>query len=174
MGAISNIAGKLLNPGIGGSGVRQAVRDLWSIYGNPSTPQGESGVVPGAGSLWDDGTVALVTIDAKEIAAPVAAADGSAIATTTPVGTTSYVSKAFYTQGFSVICGSCFSNANGTVYVDQSADGTNWDVSTSVAVTGGTGASLGNISVVAPYARVRFVPGASNTTLRLYPFLRRI
>lgn len=171
---ITNAIGKLLNPAIGGSGVRQSMRDLWAIYGNPTTPTPVASAI-GAGAVADDGTVALVTIDAKEIYAPVATIDGvTPISTTTPIGTTTYTSKTFYTQGFSVICGTCFSNASGTVYIDQSADGVNWDFSTAVAITGNTGASLGNVSVVAPYARVRFTPSTSNTVLRLFPFLRRI
>lgn len=171
MGVVTNAAKKLLNPGLGGTGVQVATRDLWAIYNNPKTP--DSAGMPGAGSLGDDGTVAIVGTDANEIAAPIGTDGVTAISTTTPLGTTTYTSKAFYTQGFARIVGTVFSNSNGNLHVQQSSDGVNWDSDTTVAVTGGTGAPF-SVEITAPYARLQYVPTASQATFRLFPFLRRI
>lgn len=51
----------------------------------------------------------------------------------------------------------------GTVYIDQSHDGTNWDFSTNAAVTAGTGKEL-VAKVYAQYVRLRYVNGAGTTT----------
>jgi hypothetical protein len=166
---ILSAVNKLLNPGVGGSGVRAAARDLWAIYGNPAPP---TGATLGPGTQGDDGTVAIVGVAANETAAAIDVT-GAAVSTTTPVGTTTYTSKAFYTQGFAQITGICFANNSGSVQVQQSGDGLNWDRVDATAVTGGTGASF-SVAIVAPYARVVFVPTGSNTTLRFFTFLRRI
>lgn len=55
----------------------------------------------------------------------------------------------------------------GTLYVEQSKDATNWDLSESTAVSANTGTKF-SFAVVAPYIRVRFV----NTSVTAQTFLR--
>lgn len=169
MRGLLNTVGKLLNPGDGRIGTFVATRDLWAIYGGPAPP---ANVVPGAGSLGDDQSVAIVGVTANELYAPVDYAKGQPVSTSTPLGTTTYTSLPFYTQGFGRIVGSIFSNSSGSLKIEQSPDGTNWDAETDVAITGATATPF-SVEVVAPYARIVFVPSATNTTLRIFPFLRR-
>lgn len=66
------------------------------------------------------------------------------------------------------VTGSIFSNQAGTLYVEQSGDGTNWDIADSIAVTANTGAKI-SIALLLPYVRLRFHPtGAAPTTLRVF------
>jgi hypothetical protein len=70
------------------------------------------------------------------------------------------------------LVGSCFSDQSGTLYIEQSPDGTNWDVVDSFSVTGGSGIGF-SVEKVCPYARVRYVNGATaQTVFRLYVFRR--
>jgi hypothetical protein len=64
-------------------------------------------------------------------------------------------------------------NESGTMYVDQSNDGTNFDYSSSTATTGGTGFAI-SVEIVAAYVRFRWTNGTANvtTTHRLYCYLR--
>jgi 1-aminocyclopropane-1-carboxylate deaminase/D-cysteine desulfhydrase-like pyridoxal-dependent ACC family enzyme len=161
---------KRTTAGIGGTGIMAATRDFFSSAGYAAM-----GVLKNLGTpvpLVDDGTVAILGVDANEIAVAMDV-QGNAVSTTTPVGTTTYTSGIFLTQGFARIVGTGFSNANGTVNVQQSSDGVNFDSDASVALTGGTGAAI-SVEITAPYARVTFVPTASNGALRLYVFQRRI
>lgn len=144
----------------GASGVFEAVRDLLGIYPQPN---------PAAAA--EDQTVAFVGVTANELAQPVGS-DGNVVQSTTPLGTTTYTSKVFATQGFGRIVGTVYSDANGTLKVEQSPDGTHFDQVDSVAVTGGTGTKL-SVEVVAPYAQLVFTPSASQAVFRLYPLLRR-
>lgn len=58
------------------------------------------------------------------------------------------------------IQGSVFAgDEDGTLYIEQSLDGENWDVSTSYAVTADDGSGF-NETLVAPYWRVRYVNGS--------------
>jgi hypothetical protein len=93
--------------------------------------------------------------------------------TTTPLaanGTwTSSTDSSVYTR---FICGSVYADQPGTLYVEQSPDGTNWDISTSYSVSAGAGLSF-SIEKVLPYARVRYVNGATaQTVFRLYVYRR--
>ncbi len=77
-------------------------------------------------------------------------------------------------DGYSLITGTVYSDQAGTLYIDQSSDGTNYDVTTNVSVSAATGVSF-SVQVVAPNARIRYVNGATaQTTFRLYSFLRSI
>lgn len=58
------------------------------------------------------------------------------------------------------IAGLVFADQAGTLYVEQSADGTNWDLSTSVNITANTGTKFSE-ELIAPYVRVRYTNGAS-------------
>jgi len=84
----------------------------------------------------------------------------------------SYTGSARETKGYARISGSVFADQAGTLYVEQSPNGSNWDVSESVAVSAGVGAKF-TYEIVCPYARIRYVNGATGqTTFRLYAHLR--
>lgn len=152
---------KLTKASRSAAGVFEAVRDLLGIY-----PQ------PNAAAVAEDATVAFLGVTANEFAQPVGS-DGNVVQTTTALGTTTYTSKVFPTQGFGRIVGTVFSDASGTLKVEQSPDGTNFDQVDSIAVTGGTGAKI-SVEVVAPYAQLVFTPSGSQAKFRLYPLLRRL
>lgn len=67
------------------------------------------------------------------------------------------------------ITGTVFANVNGTLFIEQSSDGgANFDVSTSIAVVGGTGQGFSQ-ELYAPFVRLRYVNGAgAQATFRLY------
>src|SRR3954469_18571434 len=67
------------------------------------------------------------------------------------------------------IAGSVFSDQAGTVRIEQSGDGQNWDISTSHPVTAGTGLAFSEEAILA-YGRVRFTntAGTDASTFRLY------
>ena len=74
-----------------------------------------------------------------------------------------YSSGTLQTSGDDRVIGLIFSSGNGTLYVEQSSDGANWDLSKSVAVVGGTGQGYSE-ELLAPYYRIRFVNGAADQT----------
>lgn len=89
-------------------------------------------------------------------------------------GSATYTGTLFSTGGNARITGTVFADVAGTLYIDQSSDGTNYDIITTVAVSAGVGTSF-SIEVFSPNARVRYVNGATiQTVFRLYSFLRRI
>ncbi len=57
--------------------------------------------------------------------------------------------------------GTVFSDVAGTVNVEQSSDGTNWDFNSTTAVTANTGASF-SVKLVAPFWRLRYVNGGTD------------
>jgi hypothetical protein len=61
----------------------------------------------------------------------------------------------------SKIFGIVKSDQAGTVVIEQSFDGTNWDYANTIAVTAGTGVKIEE-DIIAPYARVRYTNGATN------------
>jgi hypothetical protein len=66
------------------------------------------------------------------------------------------------------ITGTVFSDQAGTLFIEQSSDGTNWDVSTSVPVTANDGSGFSE-ELVAPQVRLRYVNGATlQTSFRLF------
>lgn len=72
------------------------------------------------------------------------------------------------TSGGDTIRGSVYSDQSGTIYIEQSGDHVNWDVSTSYAITGGNGQGFVE-NVVSPYCRLRYVNGATaQTAFRLF------
>jgi len=94
---------------------------------------------------------------------------------TTPIGIAgTYTSQAFSVEEYGVIVGSVFANLDGTLTIQQTEDGTNYDIDESVAYA--ANALVGFITpVLAPIARVRFDnPGAAQTTFRLYVRARRV
>jgi hypothetical protein len=93
--------------------------------------------------------------------------------TTTPLDAngswTSSTDSSVYTR---YICGSVYADQPGTLYIEQSPNGTNWDIVDSYSVSAGTGLKF-TVEKVLPYARVRFENGATaQTVFRLYVYRR--
>jgi hypothetical protein len=66
------------------------------------------------------------------------------------------------------ITGSVKSDQSGSCIVEQSGNGTDWDVSTTITVTGGTTSNI-NVAIIHPYLRIRYVNGGTaQGYLRLY------
>lgn len=66
------------------------------------------------------------------------------------------------------IVGSVISDQAGTIYIEQSADGTNWDISTSYDVGADDGKGFKEDALL-PYARIRYVNGGTDQgTFRLH------
>jgi hypothetical protein len=59
------------------------------------------------------------------------------------------------------ITGLVFADQGGTLFVEQSGDLNNWDLSTAHAVTANTGLGFSD-EILAPYVRLRYVNGATN------------
>lgn len=110
--------------------------------------------------LWNNGFNQLARVDSTSI--PLAAS-----------GT--YTSaNPILSAGNARIVGTVYSNQAGTLNVDQSADGVNWDATTSVAVTAST-PTIFSVESIAPYARLRYVNGAAaQTVFRLYAYTRGV
>lgn len=91
------------------------------------------------------------------------------IETTTPLEASQvYVSPVKTVQRAINISGTVFSNTNGTLYVEQSGDGTDFDVSSSYSITGGTGEGF-EIPLVAQHFRIRFAnEGAKQSAFRIF------
>ena len=67
---------------------------------------------------------------------------------------------------------SVFADQAGTLYIEQSPDNTNWDISESISVSANVGQAISR-EIVARYVRVRYVNGATaQTKFRLYVWLR--
>jgi len=157
--------------GIAGTGIKAAVRDLFAIYASVKAVKNTDGNgVP----LPDDGSLAILGTDANEIA-QILDVEGQPVASAAPLGATAtYTSGIFLTQGFARIIGSVFANVAGTLNIDQSPDGQNWDATNTIAVTAATATPV-SVEIVCPFARLRYVNGAgAQTTFRLNAFLRRI
>lgn len=66
------------------------------------------------------------------------------------------------------ITGSVFSDQGGTLKVEQSFDNQNWDISSSITVTGGQGQGF-SFPVEAPYFRATYTNGGvDQTVFRLF------
>jgi hypothetical protein len=66
------------------------------------------------------------------------------------------------------ITGSVFADQSGTIFIEQSGDGTSWDISTDYAILASDGKGFSE-ELVLPYVRVRYVNGAtSQTVFRLF------
>jgi len=66
------------------------------------------------------------------------------------------------------IVGSVFADVAGTLYIEQSFDGTNFDISTSISVPANDGTGFSE-ELVAPNVRLRYVNGAAaQTAFRVY------
>jgi hypothetical protein len=79
-----------------------------------------------------------------------------------------WVSESFATSNLSEINGSVFADQSGTLYIEQSPDGTNWDVSTEYIVPTGDGRGFSE-EILLPYTRVRYLNGGTaQMVFRLY------
>src|SRR5690349_2828147 len=83
-----------------------------------------------------------------------------------------YTSPTFNTDRYSEIDGAVFADQTGTLFIEQSGDGTNWDVSTSYSITASDGKGFSE-QIVLPFFRVRYVNGGTNQgTFRIKGKLR--
>jgi len=95
--------------------------------------------------------------------------------TTTPLAANAtFTSTTQSGGGFARITGTVLADQAGTLNIDQSPDGTNWDVTSSFSIAANTGQGF-SVEIVAPNWRLRYVNGATaQTTFRLYSWTRRI
>ena len=85
-------------------------------------------------------------------------------ATNTPLGNAGvYTSATLMAETYDTIIGTVFADQSGTLYIEQSTDGTHWDFSSANSITGGTGEAILE-NIVAPYFRARYVNGATPQT----------
>jgi hypothetical protein len=76
--------------------------------------------------------------------------------------------SAFSLSGYDKIVGSVFADQAGTLLIEQSWDGTHWDVVSTVNVSANSGQGF-SIDVVAPNGRLVYTNGSTaQTTFRLY------
>lgn len=85
------------------------------------------------------------------------------------VGEATYVSPTKTIPRAISITGTVFSNTNGTLYIEQSGDGTDFDVSSSYEITGGTGEGF-DLPLLLPHFRIRFhnLSSSAQTTFRIF------
>ena len=92
--------------------------------------------------------------------------------TTALAANASWTSTSEEILNFGRITGTVIANVAGTLYVEQSPDNTNWDVSDSWSVSAGVGLGF-SVELVGRYVRMRLVNGtAAQTTLRCYGWKR--
>lgn len=85
-------------------------------------------------------------------------------ATRTPLaGNGVYTSATLMAETYDTIVGTVFADQAGTLYIEQSHDGTHWDFSSSNSISASTGEAISEV-VVAPYFRARYVNGATPQT----------
>lgn len=72
-----------------------------------------------------------------------------------------WVSQVGLRERHDTVAGSVFADQEGTIYIEQSADGVNWDISTSYSVTASDGKGF-NESLLLPYWRIRYVNGSED------------
>lgn len=84
-----------------------------------------------------------------------------------------YTSASSLADTYESVCGTCFSDVGGTLYVEFSSNGINWDGAEMTAYAAGDQVGF-LVECLAPYVRVRFVNGAiAQATFRLYLFGKR-
>lgn len=65
------------------------------------------------------------------------------------------------------IVGSVFADQPGTIYIEQSGDGENWDISTNYPVVANDGAGFSE-EILLPFVRVRYANGSeAQSTFRI-------
>lgn len=153
---------------------------------SPATPR-QAVEITATGTGGDPATV-TVTVESGLSAAP-AAGDEFVIvppipgalalldSTTTALGSdgTYTTANAVLVSQHKTITGSAYSDQSGTLLVEQSPDGTNWDVQSTVTVTGSSASSGFEVTVVAKYARLSYTNGSTaQTSFRLYAWGKRL
>ncbi len=91
--------------------------------------------------------------------------------TTTPLAASGTYTTAnpFLLSPYRSIVGSAYADQDGTLLIEQSPDGTNWDVQSTVTVTGGSPTGGFTIDIINPYGRLVYTNGATAQTMfRLY------
>jgi hypothetical protein len=123
------------------------------------------------GLLPGTGTASHLILDAKRFL--VAGAELATLDSTTAVlggGGTYTTLVAQDSMPYAALCAVVFANQAGNAFIDQSADGVNWDINDTVAVV----ASVGNrirAARVAPFCRLRYVNGGvAQGSFRFYLF----
>jgi len=86
--------------------------------------------------------------------------------TTLPTTAAPYDSGTQVTEKADNVTGIVFSDTAGNLNIDQSLNGTNWDVTDTIAVAAGIGQKV-NIGLLAPYWRARYAPTANPAVFRL-------
>jgi len=71
-------------------------------------------------------------------------------------GTNIYTSGTKLRDRHDTVAGSVYADQNGTIYVEQSPDGENWDISTSYNITAEDGKGFSE-ALLQPFWRLRFV-----------------
>ena len=92
--------------------------------------------------------------------------------TTTALGAgATYTGDSVEVDKYTRLCGTVIADQDGTIYIDQSPDGTNWDYTSSFNFTANDGLAF-SVEVVCPYARMRVTNTSSSdqTYLRAYLF----
>jgi hypothetical protein len=124
------------------------------------------------------GSAIMVPVDIQGQVADVAVKHNSINKTLLGSSTTALAANASVTLGpadalsYKYINISVFADQAGTLYIDQSPDNTNWDITQSISVSAGVGQAISQ-EIAARYVRVRYVNGATaQTTFRLYAWLR--
>ena len=140
-------------------GVFERAIDLQSIYGGNADANDEAVVFPSVNdqAALDSTTTPLGSNGTYKTSGQVAA-NGEFVRV----------------NGYSRVVGTVFADQAGTLNIDWSSDGQNVDYTDTVAVSASTKTKF-SLEVVAPYASVRYVNGASaQGTFRLYAWLRRM
>jgi hypothetical protein len=91
------------------------------------------------------------------------------IGTAEPLGANAtYTSGTLVTDRADNISGSVFADQTGTIFIEQSHDGQNWDISTEYPISASDGKGFSE-ALYAPYVRIRYVNGAAaQGAFRLY------
>lgn len=89
---------------------------------------------------------------------------------TESTSTADWTSPTKRADGYDTIRGVIFSNQAGSLKVQQSLDGTNWDVEDSITVNASTATKIDDLKIYLPFIRLFFDNGGSTvpTTFRLY------
>lgn len=86
------------------------------------------------------------------------------IGSTTPLAANGiYTSGPVNTDRADNISGMVYASHAGTIYIEQSADGQNWDISTSYPVVAADGSGFSE-ALYGPFVRVRYVNGGTQQT----------
>lgn len=89
--------------------------------------------------------------------------------TTTPLaGSAAWTSATFASDAFSICEGSVFTDKAGTLFIEQSNDDLNWDISSNYIIPVSDGKGFTE-DLLLPFTRVRYVNGGTPQTIfRLY------